>query len=61
MPEPWQLRRVGDYRAKLANDVNEVILRRLPYPATHRSDMRQKSNAGSTIMVKTLTRSADCP
>ena len=31
---------------KVANDVNDVILRRLPYPASHRTDMRQKSNAG---------------
>ncbi|WP_249441300.1 hypothetical protein, partial [Escherichia coli] len=46
LPEPWQLRRFGDYRAKVANDVNDVILRRLPYPASHRTDMRQKSNAG---------------
>ena len=37
---------LGDYRAKVANDVNDVILRRLPYPASHRTDMRQKSNAG---------------
>nr|MDN1568723.1 rep protein [Escherichia coli] len=23
LPEPWQLRRFGDYRAKVANDVND--------------------------------------
>ncbi|EOT1147587.1 hypothetical protein ACNQDT_005366, partial [Escherichia coli] len=48
LPEPWQLRRFGDYRAKVAND---VILRRLPYPASHRTDMRQKSNAGCANVI----------
>ena len=34
LPEPWRSERFGDYRAKVANDVNDVILRRLPYIAS---------------------------
>lgn len=32
LPEPWQIRRFGDHRAKVADGVNDVILRHLPYP-----------------------------